>query len=94
MVKGEIEEVSVRVADLLNRLYKKIKIKKIDNKNFFYCEKGRYSHFGVYILHISILIILMGGIVGSLFLYMVGAIICAIVIIILSSIFRIESGVH
>jgi len=67
LVKGEIGEVSARVAELLKGLYKNIKIKNIDKKSFFYCEKGRYSYFGVYLVHLSILIILIGGIIGSLF---------------------------
>jgi len=33
----------------------------------FYAEKGRFSRLGVYITHLSILIILIGGILGSLF---------------------------
>jgi cytochrome c biogenesis protein len=33
----------------------------------FYSEKGRFSRLGVYITHLSILIILIGGIIGSLF---------------------------
>lgn len=33
----------------------------------FYSEKGRFSRLGVYITHLSILIILIGGILGSLF---------------------------
>jgi cytochrome c biogenesis protein len=32
----------------------------------FYSEKGRFSRLGVYITHLSILIILIGGILGSL----------------------------
>ncbi len=33
----------------------------------FFSEKGRFSRLGVYITHLSILIILIGGILGSLF---------------------------
>ncbi len=33
----------------------------------FFSEKGRYSRLGVYITHFSILIILIGGIIGSIF---------------------------
>jgi len=67
LVKGEFEEISVRVADLLKSQYKNIKIKNIDKKSFLYGEKGRYSYFGVYLVHLSILIILIGSIIGSLF---------------------------
>ncbi len=33
----------------------------------FFSEKGRYSRLGVYVTHLSILIILIGGIIGSLY---------------------------
>ncbi len=42
---------------------------RIEGESFvtFYSEKGRFSRLGVYITHLSILIILIGGIAGSLF---------------------------
>ena len=55
------------MADLLKSQYKNIKIKNIDKERFFYGEKGRYSYFGVYLVHLSLLLILIGGIIGSLF---------------------------
>jgi cytochrome c biogenesis protein len=33
----------------------------------FYLEKGRFSRFGVYVVHLSVLIIFSGAIIGSLF---------------------------
>jgi len=33
----------------------------------FYSEKGRFSRLGVYITHLSVVIILIGGLIGSLF---------------------------
>ncbi|MEW6185351.1 MAG: cytochrome c biogenesis protein ResB [Thermodesulfobacteriota bacterium] len=33
----------------------------------FYLEKGRFSRFGVYLVHLSVLIIFLGAIIGSLF---------------------------
>lgn len=32
-----------------------------------FCEKSRHARLGVYIIHLSVLIILLGGVVGSLF---------------------------
>ncbi len=42
---------------------------RIEGESFvtFYSEKGRFSRLGVYITHLSILIILIGGILGSFF---------------------------
>jgi cytochrome c biogenesis protein len=38
-----------------------------DSTITFFAEKGRFSRLGVYIAHLSLLIILVGGIIGSLF---------------------------
>ena len=35
--------------------------------DFLYGEKGRFSHCGVYVIHLSILIIIGGSFIGSFF---------------------------
>ncbi len=40
-----------------------------ETSNTFYAEKGRFSRLGVYITHLSILVILIGGLLGSLYGY-------------------------
>ena len=60
------KEVSDSVEKLLKRKYKKIRRKDADSTTFFYGQKGAYSNFGVYIIHLSILIIIAGAIIGSL----------------------------
>jgi cytochrome c biogenesis protein ResB len=35
--------------------------------DFLYGEKGRFSHFGVYVIHLGILIIIGGAVIGYLF---------------------------
>ena len=59
-------EVIERVENLLHRRYKRVSRKDTANTTFFYGEKGAYSHFGVYIIHASILTIIAGAIIGSL----------------------------
>ena len=66
-VRAEMEEVGDRVANFLMRHYKMVEVKTGPNGNFYYGEKGRYAYFGVYLVHLSVLIILIGGIVGSFF---------------------------
>jgi len=39
----------------------------VGGNRFFYAEKGGFSHFGVYFVHLSVLLILVGGLVGSFF---------------------------
>jgi cytochrome c biogenesis protein len=48
------------------RRYKRFRKRDTDTATTFYGEKGAYSHFGVYIVHASILIIIAGAIIGSL----------------------------
>ena len=66
-VKGDMDEVGERVANFLKRKYKRVETKDSPEGNFYYGEKGRSSYFGVYLVHLSVLVILIGGIIGSLF---------------------------
>lgn len=66
-VDGKIEDASDRIRRFLKRRYKKIHTKDALGKYFLYAEKGRYSRFGVYIVHSSVLLILIGSLVGSFF---------------------------
>lgn len=67
LVEREIEDVGNRAASFLRKRYREVIIKSTAEKGFLYAETGRYSYFGVYFVHFSILIILMGGIIGSVF---------------------------
>ncbi|MBW2136833.1 MAG: cytochrome c biogenesis protein ResB [Deltaproteobacteria bacterium] len=66
-VKGRLEDVTARTADILRKRFKKIEIKEAGDDTFLYGDKGRYSYFGAYIVHLSVLLILSGGIIGSIF---------------------------
>ncbi len=63
----------VDLDEIYSRLEKKgfNKTQRIDTESSvtLYSEKGRFSRMGVYITHFSILIILIGGMIGSLFGY-------------------------
>jgi cytochrome c biogenesis protein len=64
---GKIDDVRALTAAILKTKYKQFHQKETDNEVVLYAEKGRFSHFGVYLVHLSVLIILIGSIVGSLF---------------------------
>jgi len=66
MMEGERSGITSRVEHLLMRRYKRFKKRDTDTTTTFYGEKGPYSRFGVYIVHASILIIIAGAIIGSL----------------------------
>ena len=67
IVQGEIEDTARVVDRFMKDRYRRIKTKEGSNEFFFNGDRGRYSHFGVYLVHLSILIIIIGSLVGSFF---------------------------
>jgi cytochrome c biogenesis protein len=39
----------------------------VEDGFFIYCEKGRWTRLGVYAVHLSVVLLLLGGLVGSIF---------------------------
>ncbi|MBW1912866.1 MAG: cytochrome c biogenesis protein ResB [Deltaproteobacteria bacterium] len=66
-VKGEIREIAGQVSGLINGRYRNMAEKEVDKGMFFYGDQGRSTLFGVYLVHLSVLLILTGAITGSLF---------------------------
>lgn len=66
-VKGSMNTVAERLEVFMKSRYKNISDKREGKQYFIYGDKGRYSHVGVYIVHLSVLLILMGSIIGSFF---------------------------
>jgi cytochrome c biogenesis protein len=66
-VHGDLNAVSNRVAEILKSRYRNVETKETEKGHYVSGEKGRYSHFSVYLVHFSVLLILIGGIVGSFF---------------------------
>jgi cytochrome c biogenesis protein len=66
-VKTQIERAEEVVADVLKGKYRNLQKKAGNTGTFYFAEKGRYTLFGVYLVHFSVLLILIGGIMGSLF---------------------------
>ncbi|MFC1868297.1 cytochrome c biogenesis protein ResB [Thermodesulfobacteriota bacterium] len=64
--KGEINDVTAKVMEILKRQYKNTVLKDTDKDCFIHAEKGRYTLFGVYLVHFSVLLILIGAVIGSL----------------------------
>jgi cytochrome c biogenesis protein len=65
--KGELSAVSGQVASSLKGKYRKVEHKETDKGHFVSAEKGKSSYFSVYMVHFSVLLILIGGILGSFF---------------------------
>ena len=65
--QGELQKISAPLHKLLEHRLKNVKSKATDQGLYFYGEKGRYSYFGFYLVHLSVLVIILGGIIGSFF---------------------------
>jgi cytochrome c biogenesis protein len=63
----EISKIKPIVESCLKKNYGQVS--EIDEKrgNLFYVERGHFSLFGVYIVHLSILLMIAGAIIGSIF---------------------------
>ncbi|MBU4425984.1 MAG: cytochrome c biogenesis protein ResB, partial [Proteobacteria bacterium] len=64
---GNVEDTANQVARFIKGRYKKIQRKDAGDRYYFLGEKGKYSRFGVYLVHLSVLTILIGGLMGSFF---------------------------
>ena len=60
-------EVSTTIESCLKAKYKFVQKTDTENGRFFYGERGRFSPFGVYAVHLSILIMIAGAVIGSIF---------------------------
>ncbi len=67
VVQGKFEEVSEQISHFLKKRYRKTSAKGAPDTYYVYAERGRYSRFGVYIIHSSVLLILIGALFGSFF---------------------------
>jgi cytochrome c biogenesis protein len=67
VVPTPLKETAGHVGSILNRRYRSLRQKASEDDQHFYGDKGRYAYFGVYLVHASVLLILVGGLVGSFF---------------------------
>ncbi|MDD2320180.1 MAG: cytochrome c biogenesis protein ResB [Geobacteraceae bacterium] len=68
-VSGNAAALERSVAGLLGREFAVPTVTKINDEYHLFAQKGRFSRFGVYILHSSIIIVFIGAMIGSLFGY-------------------------
>lgn len=65
--KGDKQKAADAAALLLKKKYRAFTRADEEGSVFFCVEKGRFSHFGVYIVHVSFLVLIAGAIIGSVF---------------------------
>lgn len=66
-ISVNVDKASMRVEKILKSGYKNVRQKTIGANHFFYGDKGSLSYFGVYVVHLSVLLIFVGGLLGSIF---------------------------
>jgi cytochrome c biogenesis protein len=66
LTKTSLIQASENTSKVMSSHLKRIRSSETGDKFFFYGEKGRFSYFGVYLVHISVILILIGGLIGSL----------------------------
>lgn len=67
VLTGNIEKIGLKVHDALKKIGFRGEILKDGSMTQICAEKGRYSRLGVYVTHLSILLILLGAVVGMKF---------------------------
>src|SRR5208283_1167461 len=67
ILKEKVDKASEHAGAVLKKYGFKCVVRKEDKGVQLYAEKGRYSRLGVYVTHLSILLILSGAVIGMLF---------------------------
>jgi cytochrome c biogenesis protein len=65
--KRDVEELVTVYEPIVARRYGYCKVTRSDEGTVIYGEKGRLSRLGVYIVHLSVILLLIGGLAGSFF---------------------------
>ena len=68
-VKGDESAIKEKVGAFLASHFAAATVSEKDGKTYYYAEKGAWSRFGVYVTHLSILIIFVGALMGSFWGY-------------------------
>lgn len=67
--KEDAKQLSSRLSEFLEKSFTKPVLTEEDGKLYLFAQKGIYSRFGAYITHLSILIIMLGAIMGTIWGY-------------------------
>jgi len=62
-----LAEEAQRLEVLLKKKTGRVRRGDADDRSYLYGEKGAYSYFGVYLIHLSVLVVMAGFIIGFLF---------------------------
>lgn len=66
---GDAETLRDRMTSFMTKEFAAPTITAVDGQYHLFAQKGPYARFGVYVVHLSIIIIFIGAIIGSFFGY-------------------------
>ena len=61
------EQLKETFHPLISRRFRHSRVETLEDGIAIYGEKGRWTRFGVYTVHLSVVILLIGGLIGSIF---------------------------
>ncbi|MDY0189744.1 MAG: cytochrome c biogenesis protein ResB [Desulfuromonas sp.] len=67
LVAGDVKSISAKMATFLADNFTAATAYEKDGSTYLYAEKTKYARFGVYITHLSILVIFLGAIIGNIY---------------------------
>ncbi|MBW2568821.1 MAG: cytochrome c biogenesis protein ResB, partial [Deltaproteobacteria bacterium] len=64
---GLLEDLKRRYVSIVSRRFGYRKVEETDNGFCVFAEKGRWTRIGVYVVHFSVILLLIGALIGSFF---------------------------
>jgi cytochrome c biogenesis protein len=64
---GPAEQLKTRYQSIVARHFRFQRVEETDNGFAIFGEKGRWTRIGVYIVHLSVILMLVGAVIGSIF---------------------------
>jgi cytochrome c biogenesis protein len=61
------EDLKSKFPPVLSKSFKYVRIEDTEKGFVLFAEKGRWTRFGVYAVHLSVILLLIGGLIGSFF---------------------------
>lgn len=66
-IDSPAEQLITRYQTIISHNFHYLRVEETDNGYAIFAEKGRWTRIGVYIVHASVILMLVGGVIGSIF---------------------------